>query len=176
LPTALTMPDDALREAARELASRELAGLDLAEQICDWVGSTMRYEDGATAVETTAADAFALRRGVCQDFAHVMVTLCRLVGMPARYVSGHLLGEGGSHAWVEVLVPDARRARSYVAHAFDPTERDRTGDRHLTVAVGRDYADVAPMSGTYSASIPGTLSVTKRAGLVAVPPAGAAAI
>jgi transglutaminase-like putative cysteine protease len=94
-----------------------------------------------------------------------MVTLCRLAGMPARYVSGHLLGEGGSHAWVEVLVPDANRSRSRVARAFDPTERDRTGSRHLTVAVGRDYADVAPMSGTYNASIPGTLAVTKRAGL-----------
>jgi transglutaminase-like putative cysteine protease len=164
-PTALTAPDDDLREAARELAGRALVGIELAEHICDWVGSTMRYEEGATAVDTTAAVAFGLRRGVCQDFAHVMVTLCRLAGMPARYVSGHLLGEGGSHAWVEVLVPDANRSRSRVAHAFDPTERDRTGSRHLTVAVGRDYADVAPMSGTYNASIPGTLAVTKRAGL-----------
>jgi transglutaminase-like putative cysteine protease len=131
----------------------------------------MRYEDGATAVDTTAAGAFTLGRGVCQDFAHVMITLCRLVGIPARYVSGHLLGEGGSHAWCEVLVPDAARARSLVAHAFDPTERDRTGPRHLTVAVGRDYADVAPMSGTYTASVPGTLTVKKRAGLVSVTPA-----
>ena len=99
-----------------------------------------------------------------------MVTLCRLAGIPARYVSGHLLGEGGSHAWVEALVPDGTRTHSRIVHAFDPTEGCRTGPRHLTVAVGRDYADVAPMSGSYTssipgtASIPGTLHVTKRAG------------
>ncbi len=169
-PTRLTEPDQALREVARELASRAPAGIALVEHICDWVRSTMVYEDGVTAVDTTGAQALARERGVCQDFAHVMVTLCRLAGIPARYVSGHLLGEGGSHAWVEALVPDGTRTHSRIVHAFDPTEGCRTGPRHLTVAVGRDYADVAPMSGSYTssipgtASIPGTLHVTKRAG------------
>ena len=66
----------------------------------------MRYAHGVTGVKTTAAEAFALRQGVCQDYAHVMLALCRACGLPARYVSGHLLGEGGTHAWVEVLLPD----------------------------------------------------------------------
>ena len=66
----------------------------------------MRYRPGATNIDTTAARAFGMAQGVCQDYAHVMLCLCRLCGLPARYVSGHLLGEGGSHAWVEVVVPD----------------------------------------------------------------------
>ena len=60
---------------------------------------------GVTSVRTTAAQALAGGRGVCQDFAHVMLALCHIVGLPARYVSGHLLGQGGTHAWVEVVVP-----------------------------------------------------------------------
>ena len=119
----------------------------------------------ATTVATTAAEAYALRRGVCQDIAHVMLTVCRLAGIPARYVSGHLLGEqGGSHAWVEVLVPDGPGAR---ALAFDPTNGCRAGGRHLPVAVGRDYADVAPTSGVYTGTARGHLTWTKRAGITA---------
>ena len=168
-PTRLTEPDQALREAARELASRAPAGIALVEHICDWVRSTMVYEDGVTAVDTTGAQALARERGVCQDFAHVMVTLCRLAGIPARYVSGHLLGEGGSHAWVEALVPDGTRTHSRIVHAFDPTEGCRTGPRHLTVAVGRDYADVAPMSGSYTCVHPGHAARDEAGGPRRVP-------
>jgi transglutaminase-like putative cysteine protease len=167
-PTALTRPDPALAAAAADLARGGPVDLALAERICGWVASVMRYEDGVTTVHTTAADALASGRGVCQDYAHVMLALCRVAGMPARYVSGHLLGEGGSHAWVEVLLPDAEPTRSLAVHPLDPTHNCRTGPRHLTVAVGRDYDDVAPLSGTYVASRPGTLTVEKRAGLAAV--------
>ena len=104
------------------------------------------YEYGVTTVATTAAEALAGGRGVCQDSAHVMIALCRAAGLPARYVSGHLLGEGGTHAWVEVVVADRRGAR---AVAFDPCNGRRAGRAYLTVATGRDYADVAPTSGTY---------------------------
>ena len=65
------------------------------------------YAHGVTSVATTAAEALAGGQGVCQDSAHVMIALCRAIGLPARYVSGHLLGEGGTHAWVEVIVADA---------------------------------------------------------------------
>ena len=94
-----------------------------------------------------------------------MIALCREAGMAARYVSGHMLGEGGSHAWVEVLIQEGERFRAY---AFDPTNRCRPGLSYLTVAVGRDYRDVAPTSGSFSAPYSGKLTATKRAGLTRV--------
>ena len=93
--------------------------------LCLRLRAELTFTFDATTVTTTAAEAYALRRGVCQDIAHVMLTVCRLAGIPARYVSGHLLGEqGGSHAWVEVLVPDGAGAR---ALGFDPTNGCRAG-------------------------------------------------
>ena len=73
------------------------------------------------------------------------------VRLPARYVSGHVLGEGGTHAWVEVLVPHPQDADALRAVAFDPTHDRRAGLRYVTVAVGRDYCDVPPTSGTFEA-------------------------
>jgi transglutaminase-like putative cysteine protease len=163
-PSRLTHPDGELERAARRLRRVCSDGLQLANAINEWVHATMRYEYGVTHVGTTAAEALALGRGVCQDHAHVMLALCRLCGLPARYVSGHLLGEGGTHAWVEVLLPDGPRGR--VAHAFDPTHGCATGPGYLTVAVGRDYADVPPTSGSYRSGFAGTLTTRKRAGIV----------
>jgi transglutaminase-like putative cysteine protease len=126
----------------------------------------MTYRPGVTTVETTATQALASGQGVCQDYAHIMLALCRLCGLPARYVSGHLLGEGGTHAWVDVLLPG--RPQESVAMAFDPTHGREAGLSYVTVAVGRDYRDVAPTSGTYRASHKGRLSSERRVGLTAV--------
>jgi transglutaminase-like putative cysteine protease len=95
-----------------------------------------------------------------------MLALCRAAGLPARYVSGHLIGEGGSHAWVEVVVNDPSDASTgrTVAIAFDPTHERRAERGYFTVAVGRDYADVAPTSGTFEGIGPGVLSAQKRLG------------
>jgi transglutaminase-like putative cysteine protease len=82
-------------------------------------------------------------------------------------VSGHLLGEGGSHAWVEVLVPD-RDTGGAVAVPFDPTHGREVGMSYLTIAVGREYSDVAPTYGTYSGEGLGELSTVKRVGLTSV--------
>src|SRR5665213_3329460 len=105
LPSALTRPSLAMRDAAERLMAADDGCGKLAERINDFVAQHMRYVPDATTVETTAAKAFAQRTGVCQDFAHVMIALCRLCDIPARYVSGHLLGEGGTHAWLEVIEP-----------------------------------------------------------------------
>ena len=113
---------------------------------------------------TTAAEALAAGRGVCQDFAHVMLALCHLLGLPARYVSGHLLGQGGTHAWVEVIVPRARHAE---ALAFDPCNGRRTDSGYVTVATGRDYSDVAPASGSYIGTSRGRLTAGRRVGVLA---------
>jgi transglutaminase-like putative cysteine protease len=163
-PTALTGADGALAEAGRDLAAAATSAMDLAERACTWTHRAMTYEHGVTGVHTTAASALAGGRGVCQDYAHVMLTVCRAGGLPARYVSGHLTGEGGSHAWVEVVVADPSdgSAGRMVAVAFDPTHERRAERGYFTVAVGRDYADVAPTSGTFEGSGPGVLSARKR--------------
>ena len=167
-PTPLTWPDQALEDAATRLARDHgddpADALERARSINTWVHKRMRYRLDVTNVDTTAARAFGLGQGVCQDYAHVMLAICRLGGLPARYVSGQLLGEGGSHAWVEVLVP-ASGGDGAVAVAFDPTHGRETGLSYLTVAVGRDYADVAPTYGTFQGASPGHLSTAKALGI-----------
>jgi transglutaminase-like putative cysteine protease len=165
-PSPLTQPDEALRAVATSLRMAGEEPLPLARRINRWVFETMTYTPGVTAVETTAAQALALSQGVCQDYAHVMLALCRLCDLPARYVSGHLLGEGGTHAWVDVLLPGGNVTAQAVA--FDPTHGREVGLSYVTVAVGRDYRDVAPTSGSYTASYKGRLSSQRRVGLTAV--------
>jgi transglutaminase-like putative cysteine protease len=166
LPSALTRPDAALRAAAAELAFSGEKGADLASAASGWVYRRMSYSFDRTGVHTTAGEALAEGQGVCQDYAHVMLALCRLLGIPARYVSGHLVGEGGTHAWVEVLLPAPGEMVEILA--WDPTH-DRPADlRYLTVSMGRDYHDVAPVSGTYRAPRPGWLSASRRVGVTQV--------
>ncbi len=128
-------------------------------------GTQQRFDHGLSVTGGAArAKPSSGGRGVCQDYPHVMLALCHAAHLLARYVSGHLVGEGGSHAWVEVIIQDqspAGPARS-VAVAFDPTHNRRAGRGYVTVAVGRDYCDVAPTSGTFEGAGPGTLSVHKR--------------
>ncbi len=166
--TPLTMPDDALRTVAATLQGENGDGLALAERINLWVHRAMSYAHGVTGVRTPAASALAAGHGVCQDYAHIMLVLCRLCGLPARYVSGHLLGEGGTHAWVEALLPDPTDAGRLVAHPFDPTNGNIPGLKYITVAVGRDYGEVAPTSGTFRAPYAGSLSAHKRADVTAL--------
>jgi transglutaminase-like putative cysteine protease len=160
-PTWLTQPDNRIRRAAEELAASAPWGLDLADRINDWVYQSMTYQVGATGVRTTAAEALALGLGVCQDYAHVMLATCRQASLPARYVSGHLVGQGGTHAWVEVVLPTGDGSGEAIAWAFDPTHAGRGGLGHVTIAVGRDYSDVAPTSGRYQSSVPGRLTTRK---------------
>jgi transglutaminase-like putative cysteine protease len=152
-----------MAEVARDLSAASSGGLDLAERVCAWSHEALTYQYGVTGVYTDAATALAGGKGVCQDYAHVMLAVCRAAGLPARYVSGHLVGEGGSHAWVEVVVNDrsATNVRS-VAVAFDPTHNCRASQGYLTVAVGNDYAHVAPTSGTFEGTCPGVLTTRKR--------------
>jgi transglutaminase-like putative cysteine protease len=173
-PTPLTAADPAIRELAAVMAGRQApAGPDsagfigqdtlaIAERFCAYVHEAISYTHGVTSVGTTAAEALAGGRGVCQDTAHVMLALCRAAGLPARYVSGHMLGEGGTHAWVEVIIAHGTGAR---AVAFDPCNGRRAGRDYLTVATGRDYTDVAPTSGTYLGTARGTLTATKQVGV-----------
>ena len=131
--------------------------------LCERVHRSLDYEWGITGVGTTASEALTAGRGVCQDYAHIMLAACRAAGIPARYVSGHLGGEGGSHAWVEVLHPHPYCGNRWVAQGWDPTHNRRANSDYLVVAVGRDYADVAPLSGTYDGTgVTNTLVVEKH--------------
>lgn len=167
-PSRLTLPDDALRAVAGELRSGGSSGVELADRIGRRVYEHFEYRWGETSVATTAAQAWTGGVGVCQDYAHCMLALCRLCGLPARYVSGHVLGEGGTHAWVEVLVPHPEDAEALCAVAIDPTHDRRAGLRYLTVAVGRDYCDVPPTAGTFTAPYAGVLTTHKRAAVTRV--------
>jgi transglutaminase-like putative cysteine protease len=132
-----------------------LAGaLDLMRRIND----EFVYEVGATTVSTTPPMSFALRRGVCQDFAHVMISGLRGIGLPAAYVSGYLRtvpksgapglqGADAMHAWVWVWCGAAAGW-----YGLDPTNAVLAGDDHVVVAIGRDYSDVAPIGGVVFAS------------------------
>ena len=163
--TTLTMPDEHIAHIARQERAKALTEIDLAHQINDRVSDAMRYTGDLTSVDTSAAQALALGGGLCQDYAHLMLAICRTAGLPARYVSGHLLGEGGSHAWVEVFI---QSRGGFKVVAFDPTNRRQPHLGYVTVAVGRDYDDVAPTSGSFTAPYGGTLKCSKRAGLTLV--------
>jgi transglutaminase-like putative cysteine protease len=162
-PTRLTAADDRIRELAGELGDPDDTPLEQAARICQGVHSALRYHYGVTSVRTTAAQALAGGQGVCQDFAHVMLAVCHVIGLPARYVSGHLLGQGGTHAWVEVLTPRGNRA---AALAFDPCNGRRADNGYLTIATGRDYSDVAPASGSYVGASGNTLTTSRQLGVL----------
>jgi transglutaminase-like putative cysteine protease len=164
-PTRLTAADDRLRALAADLADHGATDLDLADRICSAVQQAITYEFGVTTVETTAAEVLAFGHGVCQDQAHLMLAICHVLGLPARYVSGHLLGQGGTHAWVEVVVPHEGKA---VAIPFDPCHGRRADARYVTIATGRDYADVAPTSGSYVGAPGGRLTASRQVGVIAV--------
>lgn len=160
--TRLTTPDEAILDLAADLRTDSSDDLEFAERCATEVKAAITYEYGITSFSTTAAAALAGGRGVCQDHAHVALAICRAAGVPARYVSGHLIGDSGTHAWIEVVIADGESAR---AVAFDPCNGGRAGSRHFPVAAGRDYADVAPTSGRYSGAARGWLTTDKQLGV-----------
>ena len=114
------------------------------------------YVPGSTDITTPLAEFVAGRRGVCQDYAHLMLAAARSRGVPARYVSGYIYagaddgtnGAGATHAWVELYLPHAEAWKG-----FDPTNNILVADRHIKVAVGRDYSDVPPTKGLVRAAM-----------------------
>ncbi len=143
-------------------ADRPLA--EAAKALMQLIHRSMRYESLSTQVNTPALEALAQRKGVCQDFAHIMVACCRAMGLPARYVSGYLLthpapgqprliGSDASHAWASVYCPaatasgDVDRVMPGCWLDFDPTNDRSPGEDYVTLATGRDFLDVSPMRG-----------------------------
>jgi transglutaminase-like putative cysteine protease len=145
--TPLTQVDAALSELAREVAGREGTALGKLHFLNQALHQRMTFDGASTDSSTTAADAFANKRGVCQDFAHVFIAVARQAGLPARYVSGHLYRRDGdqrqsaSHAWVEASVDEL----GWVA--FDPSNGICADDAYVRIAIGLDYSEAAPVAG-----------------------------
>jgi transglutaminase-like putative cysteine protease len=152
LSSALAPRATALADWARPAAEAHAGVLELAFALMHQVHAEFEYLPQSTSVTTGALDALSLRHGVCQDFAHVLIGACRSLGLAARYVSGYLLtqpppgqarlvGADASHAWAAVWCPP------HGWLAIDPTNDVAVGQDHVTLAWGRDYADVAPLRG-----------------------------
>ncbi len=162
--THLTQANPQILEVARDLQRQSSSPLHFAQRVCDWVYQAMKYKNGITNVQTTAAQALELGAGLCQDYSHIMLAICKAGGLSARYVSGHMLGEGGSHAWVEVLLEN--QIGQLEAIGFDPTNARRPNLGYTVVAIGRDYNDVPPTSGRFIGDSAGVLHFEKFAGLL----------
>lgn len=126
--------------------------------IMRFVHGHIKYESLSTHVHTHMSDVLRDRRGVCQDFAHVMLGLCRALKIPALYVSGYLATEiaSATHAWMEVLIPGI----GWVA--LDPTHNRQIDENYIKIAVGRDYADVPPVTGNYKGTTDRKMEVSVK--------------
>jgi len=161
VPSPFVPVVDEVAEAGRSLAA-DRSPADACQGAVEWVRDRLRYEPGTTSVSTSALEALEQGSGVCQDFAHLTLSLLRSMGIPARYTSGYLhpspqadLGAvvtGQSHAWVEAWTGDW--------HGLDPTSGEPAGERHVIVGRGRDYADVPPLKGIYHGGPAEALGVT----------------
>lgn len=147
-PTGLTQANAALAELAAALRRQGGTELELLHHLTRAIHTRMKFDTGRTGAGTTAADAYEQRLGVCQDYAHIFLAVARMLGIPARYISGHLFRrdgdarQGAAHAWAEAWVKDL----GWVA--FDPANSICADDAYIRVAVGLDYRDAAPFAGT----------------------------
>jgi transglutaminase-like putative cysteine protease len=148
--TDMTQADEAIRDVAAELRRVSSPAVALSD-LSSWLREHVEYQHGFTSVSTTAAEVLRAGRGVCQDYVHLGIAVLRAAGIPARYASGYLYPDvggvvgdthqGESHAWLEAWVGDW--------HPVDPTSGAAVAERHVLVARGRDYHDVAPLKGVY---------------------------
>lgn len=160
--TSQTRPHEEVIDLARTIATRADSPHAAAMEVCAAIHEAVSYVPGSTEVQSTAQRAWSDRSGVCQDIAHIVLGALRVMGIPARYVSGYLHPDpdapigttvtGESHAWVEWSCGDGW-------FGYDPTNMIGIGERHVIVGRGRDYNDVAPLRGVY-AGPPSELFVT----------------
>lgn len=146
-----TISVDVMKQETNEIWEQSRDELDFAVNLNEYIYNTMTYVSGATNVLTTAEEVLHHRTGVCQDFTHLMLALCRFRGIPARYVSGYIYigensafrGDAATHAWLEVKLPGLEWI------GLDPTNNVIANEQHIRIAVGRDYNDISPLKGVY---------------------------
>ncbi|WP_407189074.1 transglutaminase domain-containing protein [Bradyrhizobium centrosematis] len=161
--TDLTSVNPAMLAVARQLRSEaESDTLGFLHTLMTEIADHMTFDEDPTTSGTSAAEAFTLKRGVCQDYAHIFIACARAGGVPARFVSGHFLRSDGllhqeaGHAWAEAFVPDL----GWVG--FDPANSICATDAHVRVAIGLDYLGAAPVRGTRYGGGTETLDVTVK--------------
>jgi len=158
-PSPYTSCDSEMTAFARDALEGEGGGGNAREKasfLLDALARRFAYAKGVTTTETTAAQAFALSRGVCQDYAHVFIALCRAAGIPARYVTGFIEGEGESHAWAEF-----HDGKAWLG--ADPTHgRLITGEPYIKLSHGRDYGDCSIERGVFLGQAAQTMRVEAR--------------
>lgn len=164
--TALTRAGLPLLEFAHALDAQGGTPLDKMHRLTRAIHTRMGFETSATVTDTTALEAFEAGHGVCQDFSHIFIAVARAIGIPARYVSGHLFRRDGkvlqeaAHAWVEAWIEDL----GWVA--FDPSNGISADDAYIRIASGLDYRDAAPFAGARRGGGREELSVDVRVKLV----------
>ena len=166
LPSEFAKPTPSLLKLAGQLEVRRRDDpLTVLRALNSALYSSFEYALKSTRVDSPIDDAIRTRQGVCQDFAHIMISLVRTLQIPCRYVSGYLhrrvedhdrSAEDATHAWVEALLPHL----GWVG--FDPTNNLIAADRHVRTAIGRDYADVPPTKGIFRGKTASELSVAVR--------------
>jgi transglutaminase-like putative cysteine protease len=151
---------DELKDAALHLIDHTRTPFAVAQKMSAFVFTHFEYKKGITDIETKVQDIWKMKAGVCQDFAHILLSMLRISGIPARYVSGYICpknnemrGEGATHAWVEAYIP----FEGWLG--LDPTNNCLTSDRHIRLAIGRHFNDCTPVKGTYKGSAGHTLEV-----------------
>jgi len=167
LPSQFAKSSDRLESLALDFrCERRDTPLQLLTELSQSIYESFAYVPNSTNVDSPIDDALHSRQGVCQDFAHIMIALVRPLKIPCRYVSGYMFHrdeskettdrsvEGASHAWIEAVIPNL----GWIA--FDPTNNLIGADRHIRVALGRDYADVPPTRGVHKGEAQSALSVS----------------
>lgn len=141
--SALTGLSDSMKAFLAELEPKKSKELDCVQLLAEKIHAYMCYSPGSTRIDTTAMEAFQQKKGVCQDYAHILIALCRACGIPARYVNGFMQGIGATHAWVEVLVNGEWKG-------IDPTNNQLIEYGYIKLAHGRDALDCRVNRGVYT--------------------------
>lgn len=142
-PSQYTRAGDAMKKYYEMHSLRKGEGaLAFSTRLLHQIYQDMEYVQGVTDIHTTAEEAFSGKMGVCQDYAHIMLALCRMADIPSRYVVGMMQGEGYSHAWVEICA-DGKW------HGMDPTNDRVVDDTYIKISHGRDYQDCIVNRGTF---------------------------
>ena len=150
-----------ISNVVKSLIDKEKSVFENAFNVSKFIFENFTYKQGVTTIESDIDEVWSLKAGVCQDFAHLLLEMLQIAELPSRYVSGYicpknhdLRGEGATHAWVEVFLP------TYGWIGIDPTNNCLVSDRHVRLAVGKDFHDCTPVKGIYKGSLEHRLEVT----------------
>jgi len=153
--------DEEMQQLLSGMVDLNRSPLVNAKTLSEYVYNNFEYKKGVTSIETKVEEILELKAGVCQDFAHLLLVMLHMIGIPARYVSGYICprdkemrGEGATHAWVEAYIP------FFGWLGLDPTNNCVVSDRHVRLAIGRNFSDCTPVKGTYKGSSEHTLEVS----------------